>query len=113
MRLQGTWAALSAFAWQPAPALLVTALAVRVRERTLGVLTAAYSTISAPRAASFLGLPEADAVAREPTISSVTRPLFFENPAVVIQHHLRAARRLLPEPGRRQTPSHVSRVLHA
>lgn len=62
MRLQGTWAALSGFAWQPAAAPLVTALGERVRERTLGVLTGAYNTISGPRAASFLGLSEADAI---------------------------------------------------
>lgn len=36
-----------------------------LRQRTLGVLSAAYSTIQAGRAAAFLGLPEADAISRE------------------------------------------------
>lgn len=44
---------------------LVAALAARIRQRTLGVLSAAYSTIAAGRAAAFLGLPEADAVTCE------------------------------------------------
>ena len=63
--IQGTWSALAAFAWQPAAAPLVAALAGRIRQRTLGVLSSAYSTILAPRAAAFLGLPETDAIARE------------------------------------------------
>ncbi len=57
---QGVWRALATPSWKPQSQPLLEAIATRIREHNLQLLTRTYSTISVPKVAMMLGIPDAD-----------------------------------------------------
>ena len=57
---QGVWQALAAPSWKRQSQPLLGALATRIREHNLQLLTRTYTTISVPKVAVMLGIPDSD-----------------------------------------------------
>lgn len=58
---QGVWQVLALPSWSPQSQPLVKALACRIRSHNLQLVTRSYTTISAPKLAMMLGIPQAEA----------------------------------------------------
>jgi hypothetical protein len=58
--VQGIWTALGAYAWSPDLQVVIGALKDRQRQKAMQLLSRSYSTVSPRKAATLLGMPEAD-----------------------------------------------------
>ena len=57
---QGVWQVLALPSWSPQSQPLVKALTSRIRSHNLQLVTRSYTSISAPKLAMMLGIPQAE-----------------------------------------------------